>query len=92
MNKTIGIQIGPDSFVDEGTNKVLDILQERAAINTIYLSTFTYDRGITGRISGKTFPDHGVQRKGLPLVWCPFLSGILENSSQSLPYVEPQGT
>ena len=61
MNKTIGIQIGPDSFVDEGTNKVLDILQERAAINTIYLSTFTYDRGITGRISGKTFPDHGVQ-------------------------------
>lgn len=62
MNKTIGIQIGPDSFVDEGTDKVLDILKDRGAINTIYLSTFTYDRGITGRqIPGKTFPDHGVQ-------------------------------
>jgi hypothetical protein len=62
MNKTIGIQIGPDSFVDEGTEKVLDILQQRGAVNTIYLSTFTYDRGITGRqIPGKTFPDHGVQ-------------------------------
>ncbi|MEJ7769491.1 MAG: hypothetical protein WKF89_16855 [Chitinophagaceae bacterium] len=62
MNKTIGIQVGPDSFVDEGTDKVLDILKERGSINTIYLSTFTYDRGITGRqIPGKTFPDHGSQ-------------------------------
>src|ERR1044071_8490068 len=62
MEKTIGIQIGPDSFVDEGTNKVFDILQQRGAVNTLYLSTFTYDRGITGRqIPGKSFPDHGVQ-------------------------------
>ncbi len=62
MDKTIGIQVGPDSFVDEGTDKVLDILKDRGAINTIYLSTFTYDRGITGRqIPGKTFPDHGSQ-------------------------------
>lgn len=61
MNKTIGIQIGPDSFVDEGIEQVLDILQERAAVNTLYLSTFSYDRGITGRqIPGKGFPDHGV--------------------------------
>ena len=62
MKKTIGIQIGPDSFVDEGTEKVLDILEQKGAINTLYLSTFTYDRGITGRqIPGKAFPDHGVQ-------------------------------
>ena len=62
MEKPIGIQIGPDSFVDEGINKVLDILQQRGAVNTLYLSTFTYDRGITGRqIPGKPFPDHGVQ-------------------------------
>lgn len=60
MTKTIGIQIGPDSFVDEGTNKVLDILQKRGSVNTIYLSTFTYDRGITGRQkSGTALPDHG---------------------------------
>lgn len=61
MTKTIGIQIGPDSFVDEGTDKVLDILQKRGAVNTIYLSTFTYDRGITGRQTpGSTLPDHGM--------------------------------
>jgi hypothetical protein len=60
MNKTIGIQIGPDSFVDEGVGKTLDILQERGAVNTIYLSTFSYDKGITGRVNpGRYFPGHG---------------------------------
>jgi hypothetical protein len=60
--KTVGIQIGPVSFVDEGTEKVLDILQERGAVNTIFLSTFSYDRGISGRqIPGHPFPDHGAQ-------------------------------
>jgi len=62
MKKTIGIQIGPDSFVDEGVEEVLDILQQKGAINTLYLSTFSYDRGITGRqIPGQPFPDHGAQ-------------------------------
>lgn len=60
MNKTIGIQIGPDSFVDEGTEKVLDLLKERGAVNTIYLSTFTYDRGISSRqMPDKPLPGHG---------------------------------
>lgn len=59
MKKTIGIQIGPDSFVDEGVDKVLDILQQ-ASVNTIYLSTFTYDRGITGRQTPDSpLPGHG---------------------------------
>ena len=62
MKKTIGIQISPDSFVDEGTDKTLDLLQERGGVNTIYLSTFSYDRGITGRqIPSRPFPDHGAQ-------------------------------
>lgn len=61
MKKTIGIQIGPDSFVDEGTDKILDILAERASVNTIYLSTFTYDKGITGRqMPDKPLPGHGM--------------------------------
>ena len=47
--KTIGIQVGAVSFVDEDTEKVLDILQERGAIDTIYLTTFTYGRGLAGR-------------------------------------------
>src|SRR5512133_1861177 len=60
--KSMGIQVGAVSFVDEGTDAVLDILQERGAIDTIYLTTFTYGRGLAGRqIPGHPFPDHGSQ-------------------------------
>jgi len=60
--KTVAIQIDAYSFVDEGTEKVLDILQEKGAVNALCLSTFSYDRGISGRqIPGRQFPDHGVQ-------------------------------
>src|SRR5579862_9676133 len=60
--KMIGIQIGPISFVDEGVENVLDILQQKGAINTIFLTTFTYGRGLGGRqIPGLPFPDHGKQ-------------------------------
>src|ERR1035437_8599208 len=60
--KTNGIQVGSVSFVDEGTDKVLDFLQERGAVDTVYLTTFTYGRGLAGRqIPGQPFPDHGAQ-------------------------------
>src|ERR1700710_771046 len=63
--RTHGIQIGADSFVDEGTEKVLDILEAKGAVNTLYLSTFTYDRGITGRPGpGKNYPGHGAGASG----------------------------
>src|SRR5919108_4256165 len=58
----IGIQVGAVSFVDEGTDKVLDAFQEMAGTNTIFLATFTYGRGIAGRqIRGSALPDHGKQ-------------------------------
>ena len=58
-----GIQIGAVSFVDEGVEKVLDIMQKRGAINTLFLTTFTYGRGLAGRqIPGQPFPDHGSQQ------------------------------
>ncbi len=64
--KMIGIQVGAISFVDEGTEKVLDILQERACVNTLFLAVFTYGRGIAGRqIPGQPLPDHGKQEYGL---------------------------
>lgn len=60
--KTVGIQIGAISFVDEGTEKVLDILQEKGAVNALFLATFTYGRGIAGRqVRGRPLPDHGKQ-------------------------------
>src|SRR3954471_5344612 len=58
----IGIQIGAVSFVDEGTEKVLDALQEMAAINTLFVASFTYGRGIAGRqLPSQPLPDHGRQ-------------------------------
>src|SRR5580693_4738726 len=60
--KMIGIQVGAVSFVDEGADKVLDEFQRDAAINTLFLATFTYGRGIAGRqVPGQPLPDHGKQ-------------------------------
>jgi hypothetical protein len=65
-SKMIGIQVGAVSFVDEGTEKVLDVLQQRACVNTLFLAVFTYGRGIAGRqIPGQPLPDHGKQEYDL---------------------------
>jgi hypothetical protein len=64
--KMIGIQAGAVSFVDEGTDRVLDIFQERGSVNTIFLATFTYGRGIGGRqVPNQPLPDHGKQEYDL---------------------------
>jgi hypothetical protein len=61
--KMIGIQLGAVSFVDEGVETVLDICQKDAAVNTLFVATFTYGRGIAGRqVPGQPLPDHGKQQ------------------------------
>jgi hypothetical protein len=58
----IAIQIGARSFVDEGVDKCLDTLQEKAKVNVLMPTVFTYGRGLAGRqIPGLPLPDHGVQ-------------------------------
>lgn len=58
----IGLQVGAVSFVDEGVEKALDEFQQDADINTLFVATFTYGRGIAGRqIPGQPLPDHGKQ-------------------------------
>jgi hypothetical protein len=58
----IGIQVGAVSFVDEGIEPVLDQFQRDAEINTLFIATFTYGRGIAGRqVPGQPLPDHGKQ-------------------------------
>jgi hypothetical protein len=47
--KSIGIQTGAVSFVDEGAEKVLEILQARGAVDAISLTTFTYGGDWPGR-------------------------------------------
>jgi hypothetical protein len=62
-NKMIGIQVGAVSFVDEGVVPVLDLFQQAASINTLFVATFTYGRGIAGRqVPGQPLPDHGKQQ------------------------------
>jgi hypothetical protein len=62
-SKMIGIQVGAVSFVDEGVTKVLDIFQQSASVNTLFIATFTYGRGIAGRqVPGQPLPDHGAQK------------------------------
>jgi hypothetical protein len=61
--KVVAIQVPAVSFSDEGVDKVLDTLQERAGVNTLMIAVFSYGRGIEGRqIPGHPLPDHGVQK------------------------------
>lgn len=61
-NPFIAIQIGARSFVDEGVEKCLDTLKEKAMVNVLMPTVFTYGRGLAGRqIPGLPLPDHGVQ-------------------------------
>src|SRR6202161_940624 len=58
----VGIQVGAVSFVDEGVEKCLDIFEQDGAVNTLFVATFTYGRGIAGRqVPGQPLPDHGKQ-------------------------------
>src|SRR5579871_6543498 len=60
--KMFGIQVGAVSFVDEGVEPVLDNLERLGGVNTLFIATFTYGRGIAGRqIPGQPLPDHGKQ-------------------------------
>jgi hypothetical protein len=61
----IGIQLGAVSLVDEGTENVLDILQERAAVNALFPAVFSYSSGTAGRqLRGHPYPGHGKQGPG----------------------------
>ena len=60
--KFVAVQVGAVSFVDEGVEQVLDILQKRGGVNALMLAVFTCGRGIAGRqIPGQPLPDHGAQ-------------------------------
>jgi hypothetical protein len=60
MAKTfVGIQIGAISFIDEGVEQVLDVLESHAGVNALLISALSWSYGNAGRaVYG--FPDHGV--------------------------------
>ena len=41
----VGIQIGAISFVDEGVEQVLDILQKKAGVNALLISALSWSIG-----------------------------------------------
>ena len=60
--KFVALQIGARSFVDEGVDKCLDTIQEKAGVNVLMPTVFTYGRGLSGRqVPGQPLPDHGGQ-------------------------------
>lgn len=59
----IGMQISPISFIDEGVEACLDVLQERVGVNTLLIGTISWlglkvGRRISWQLEG--WPDHGV--------------------------------
>jgi hypothetical protein len=52
----IAIQVPPFCWKDEGTDKVLDIIQEKGRVNTIWAYTYTYEHR---RLTAAELPDHG---------------------------------
>jgi hypothetical protein len=63
-NMINALQVGANSFVEEGVDIVLDILQKRGSVNTVFLNTFTYGTGLASRqVPGQPYPDHGPQEQ-----------------------------
>jgi len=73
----VGIQMGPHSMLDEGIDRVLDLLQDAGAINSVMVYSHTYytaDGIRTKRVPAVLAPDHGVpvrdlNARNLPYVW-----------------------
>jgi len=67
--RLVGIQVGAASFIDEGVPAVLDIVQQHAAVNTLFLATTTWNRVTGGRAEpGHSYPGHG--ERAADTGWC----------------------
>src|SRR5690242_3016706 len=69
----VGIQMGPHTLQDEGIEHVLDLIQETAAINTIFVYSHAYG-GDLRKNANLLAKDHGKEprdqrNRNLPLVW-----------------------
>ncbi len=62
----VALQVKPFSWVDEGVDRVLDNLQQKGNVNTIFAYTFDYEETRLRKGGATPLPDHGVE--GGPLV------------------------
>ena len=70
----VGVQLGAHSVFDEGVDHCLDLLQETAAVNAVFVYSHTYQGYSSGRKTSDLANDHGVpvrdpKARKLPLVW-----------------------
>ncbi len=62
--KFLGIQLGSHSVFDEGADQVLNILEDTAGINSLFVYSHMHHHGFsTKRNLGALAPDHGVTPK-----------------------------
>jgi len=69
----VGIQMGPHTMLDEGIDRCLDLIQETAAINTLFIYSHAYGGDLHKPLQWLA-TDHGVpprdqRARKLPLVW-----------------------
>lgn len=62
----VALQVKPFSWVDEGVDQVLDNLQQKGNVNTIFAYTFDYEESRLRKKGAVPLPDHGTE--GGPLV------------------------
>ena len=55
----VALQVKPFSWVDEGIEKVLDNLQQKGNVNTIFAYTFDYEESRLRKDGAIPLPDHG---------------------------------
>jgi hypothetical protein len=56
----VAIQIKPYAWVDEGVERLLDNIQQKGAVNTVWAYTYDYSESRMTRDGAIPLPDHGV--------------------------------
>lgn len=56
----VAIQVKPYAWIDEGIDRVLDNLQQKGNVNTVWAYTYDYAEARMTRNSAIPLPDHGV--------------------------------
>lgn len=62
----VAIQVKPFCWVDEGVDKVLDTIQEKGNVNTVFVYTYDYDSSHIVKGGTKPLPDHGKYSANIP--------------------------
>ncbi len=64
-NGFVALQVKPFSWIDEGIDQVLDNLQQKGEVNTIFAYTFDYEEARLRKGGPVPLPDHGVSGSDL---------------------------